>query len=87
MDSATKNALLWIFGLLALFLFLTRETHYNGQTAEEWADEAAYWYSEAENTQEALDQANRNIEDAKYYAWESYDEMGEALDYLETVEP
>lgn len=37
--------------------------------------------------EDALEQANSNIEDAKWYAWESYNEMGEALDYLETVEP
>ena len=36
---------------------------------------------------EALDQTNSNIEDARSYAWESYNEMGEALDNLETIEP
>lgn len=41
----------------------------------------------------ALDQANENIEevnsiieDAQSYAWNSYQEMGEALDNLETVD-
>lgn len=33
-----------------------------------------------------IEQCNANIEDAQVYAWESYDEMGEALDYLETVD-
>ena len=36
---------------------------------------------------DALDQANSNIDDAKGYAWSSYDDMGYALDNLETVEP
>lgn len=35
----------------------------------------------------ALGQANSNIEEAQWYAWESYDDMGYALDNLETVEP
>lgn len=41
---------------------------------------------------EALDHANRNIQEANayideamWYAWTSYDEMGEALDALSTV--
>ncbi len=41
----------------------------------------------------ALDEANSNIEeansiieDAKGYAWESYDDMGYALESLETVD-
>lgn len=37
--------------------------------------------------QYALGKANTNIEEAKWYAWESYDEMGDALDNLETVRP
>jgi len=36
---------------------------------------------------DVLDQANSNIDDAKGYAWSSYDDMGYALDNLETVEP
>ena len=37
--------------------------------------------------QNALDEANSNIEDAQSYAWSSYDEMGDALDNLTTVNP
>ncbi len=39
------------------------------------------------SNRDALEQANSNIEDAKSYAWSSYSDMGDALDYLETVEP
>lgn len=35
----------------------------------------------------ALGQANSNIEEAQWYAWESYEDMGYALENLETVEP
>ncbi len=33
-----------------------------------------------------IEQANSNIEDAQGYAWSTYQEMGDALDYLETVD-
>ena len=49
--------------------------------------------SQLDEYQYALDQANANIEDANSiiedaqgYAWSSYQEMGEALDDLQTVD-
>ncbi len=36
--------------------------------------------------EEALQQANDNIEEAKDSAWGTYQDMGDALDTLETVE-
>ena len=41
--------------------------------------------AEVSDYQDALQTANSNIEDAQGYAWLSYDEMGQALDNLETV--
>lgn len=35
---------------------------------------------------DALSEANTQIEDAQNYAWSSYDEMGETLDNLYTVD-
>lgn len=35
--------------------------------------------------QDALQEANDNIENAQSYAWSSYDDMGYALDDLQTV--
>lgn len=43
--------------------------------------------SELSFTDDALEEANSNIEDAKSYAWSSYNDMGYALDNLETVNP
>ncbi|MCX6753010.1 MAG: hypothetical protein NTW62_01525 [Candidatus Nomurabacteria bacterium] len=40
---------------------------------------------ENSNLTDSLDQCNSNIEDAQSYAWSSYEEMGDALDNLETV--
>lgn len=42
-------------------------------------------YSSAlEEANYEIERLNSDIEDAKGYAWESYEEMGEALDLLET---
>jgi hypothetical protein len=73
----------WIVVVLIIALVYSLFFHkqkYEGYTAEEWYDE----YVAA---QDALDQANSNIEDAKYYVGESYEEMYDALDNLETVSP
>jgi len=42
---------------------------------------------ENSSLEDALDQANSNIEEAQSYAWSSYDDMGYVLDNLETVQP
>jgi hypothetical protein len=89
-----NNSWVWILVIILAFFVLFHEQKYEGLTAEEWY----YEYSDAEDRVEdaeeraseyeyALDDANSNIEDAKSYAWESYEDMGDALDYLETVEP
>lgn len=72
---------------------------YEGQTAEEWFNEyddasaqVEELNTEVEGLQTALqeandniEQANRNIESAKLYSGESYGEIVDALDYLNTV--
>lgn len=43
-------------------------------------------YSDAlDEANDNIDEANSMIEDAQWYAWESYEEMGEALEDLDTV--
>lgn len=65
---------------------------YKGLTAKKWYD----GYSECESSlyryENALDEANSNIDElnqnvknAKYSAWESYENMGNSLEDLETV--
>lgn len=46
-------------------------------------DEYDYSLSEANDN---IEEANSIIEDAQGYAWSSYEEMGEALDNLTTVD-
>lgn len=66
----------------------------DGRTAEGWRD--LYYNADYESTQcrnelvqyqDALEQANNNIDDAKGYKWNDYEDMGYALDSLDTVEP
>lgn len=87
MKENETNWWMWILiGIIFWALFLHKQK-YEDMTAEEWFNEYDEAQSQLESTKEALDQANSNIEEAKYYAWESYDDMGYALDNLETVEP
>lgn len=87
MKENETNWWMWILiGITFWALFLHKQK-YEDMTAEEWFNEYDEAQSQLESTKEALDQANSNIEEAKYYAWESYDDMGYALDNLETVEP
>ena len=73
---------------------------YEGRSAEGWYNqydevlgEVDNLQSEVEDLQSALQKANNHIEEAnssidsaKGYAWETYDEMGVALDSLDTVD-
>lgn len=72
-------------GLLSATLILFAGCTYEDRTAEEWAQQCDELARENAALKESLEQANSNIEDAKGYAWNSYEEMGEALDNLETV--
>lgn len=82
-----KNKYFLIIGIIIIFIIflinhnkLTNEIHSlkNEMNDLEYDN---YAYSEA------LDRANSNIEDAQSYAWSTYEEMGDALDNLETVNP
>lgn len=78
----------WIIGIIIMVWLLSTIGNigkYDGETAEYWFEAYDEAESRAQTYQEALQEANSNIEDAKYSAWESYDEMGYALDNLETV--
>jgi len=84
-----------IVTLIAVSLFWGIGSYgkYEGQTAKEWYDD--YDYSQAnldqcessvEDYQYTIDDANYMIEEAKSYAWENYDDMGYALENLETID-
>jgi len=90
-----ENGQGWIIAFLVgalIWAFFFQDNKYEGRAAEEWFN--AYDYETARNEelenrvsdyQTALEEANQEIEDAKWYAWESYEDMGDALDSLDTV--
>lgn len=88
MENQNKNSSLitgfiigFIFSLILIFNFNNKE---NTTTAcEEIVDVYRDKLHEADKTIEDL---NYQIEEAKASAWSSYEEMGEALDSLETAE-
>lgn len=78
----------WIFILLVILsIWFWRDHHNLTSRVESLQDEVADLDDKVDSYSDALDQANSNIEDAQSYAWSSYDDMGYALDNLETVEP
>lgn len=78
----------WIFILLVILsIWFWRDHHNLTSRIESLQDEVADLDDKTNSYSDALDQANSNIEDAQSYAWSSYDDMGDALDNLETVEP
>lgn len=93
MENENRNYWLTIILVIALvWAIFFQKDKYEGQTAEEWFYEYDYQIAineELENMlseyQDALQEANDNIDEAKWYTWESYNEMGEALDNLETI--
>ncbi len=75
-----------VFFLLFLVLFLwSRLTFVNNENAE-LLEKIDSYEEILDDYKDALDQANSNIDEAKWSAWESYEDMGDALDFLETVD-
>ncbi len=78
----------WIFVLLIVISIWFWRDHSKLTTqVQTLQDEVSDLESKVNSYSNALDQANSNIDDAKGYAWSSYDDMGDALDNLETVQP
>lgn len=95
-ENGSPSWISWVVFIFVVSLivgfFAKQDSRFDGQTAEEWFDAYDYEVSrneELENRvndyQDALERANSEIGDAKSHAWESYEEMGEALDNLDTI--
>lgn len=103
MKSKDAHTILIFALLLIVFILFSSiyRQKFEGQTAGEWYEafvqestinlqtnsKIADLENELEDYENALQEANSVISKAKYHAWESYEEMGEALDNLETVSP
>ncbi len=78
----------WLFiVLIILSIWFWRDHHKLTAQVQTLQDEVSDLDYKVNSYSDALDQANSNIDDAKGYAWSSYEDMGYALDNLETVEP
>ncbi len=76
-----------VIGLVVISLLFWRDHHKLTNQIDSLNDEVSSLESEKNSYSDALDEANSNIEDAQSYAWSSYEEMGDALDNLSTVNP
>lgn len=76
-----------IIALIVLVLLFWHDHHKLSSIIDDQQDQISTLEYEKSSYEDALDEVNSNIEEAKWYAWESYQEMGDALDYLETVNP
>lgn len=85
MEQATNYKIIAGFLLFILFLlnFQLHDSRKENAILQDRLDEYQSALSEANDN---IDSANSNIEDAQGYAWSSYEEMGEALDNLSTVD-
>ncbi len=82
-----ENGSKWLIGILIVIVILLLNEKSNlEKEVIYWQDEYESVQSELNITRDNLEQANWNIEDARSYAWESYEDMGTTLDNLETVE-
>lgn len=78
----------WLFVVLVILsIWFWRDHHKLTGQIQTLQDEVYELDNKVNSYSDALDQANSNIDDARGYAWSSYDDMGYALDNLETVEP
>ena len=78
----------WLFVILIILsIWFWRDHHKLTTQIQTLQDEISELDSRVNFYSDALDQTNSNIDDAKGYAWSSYEDMGYALDNLETVQP
>lgn len=89
-----------VIGIVIAYFMFGGSGKYEELTAEDWfnsyEEEVAVndelqtkvddYQAALEEANSNIDQANSSIENAKLYAWEDYDSMGDAIDSLETVD-
>lgn len=76
-----------VAGLIVVSLLFWRDHHKMVSKVDDLNGQVSVLEDEKSAYEDALDQANSNIEDAQSYAWSTYEEMGDALDNLETINP
>jgi chromosome segregation ATPase len=75
----------WIIAIIIILFLWFLHSQDLGEKIEILNSRVEEYESQIEEYKSALEEANNNIEDAKSHAWESYEDMGYALESLETV--
>lgn len=73
-----------IVGLVIISLLFWKDHSQLTKKIIELDNQISNLESEKDDCKNALDNANSSIEDARSAAWSSYEDMGDALDNLET---
>lgn len=87
-----KNILGWVIGIVVVWFIFSNlssnEGTYSGNQVYEsrCEDDISEYKYALEEANSNIETANSSIDNAQYSAWETYDEMGEALDSLEQVD-
>ncbi len=79
-------ALLWVWQNYKVINKLEKDITYAESQTEECEYELRDYQDALEEANNSIEEANSQIEDAQYTAWSSYDDMGEFLENLYTVE-
>ncbi len=86
-DMKSETSSFWFIALVIVSIWFYRDYQKQQKEIAYLNNEVSSLEDEKSSYSDALDQANSNIEDAQSSAWSSYDDMGYALDNLETVNP
>ncbi len=81
MEENHKNIIIFVLVIILVLLW----SNFNN-LKEESADTISEYEDALDDANYNIEQANSNIEEAKWYAWSDYEDMGYALDNLETVD-
>lgn len=85
MENESKYRILFFVLLIILIFGWLKYNNLREENATLTDQIDAYQYTLGQ-ANENIDEANSIIEDAQSYAWSSYEEMGDALDNLTTVD-
>ena len=85
MENESKYKILFFVLLIVLIFVWFKYNNLREENATLTDQVDAYQYA-LDQANENINEANSIIEDAQNYAWSSYEEMGDALDNLTTVD-
>lgn len=85
METKEKSDI-WIYVLVFILIVGWFKYNHLKQENANLSDSLDEYQSALQQANGNIEEANFSIEDAQSYAWSSYDDMGDALDNLTTVD-